>query len=156
MKATWGAAAGEAWGGGRSNVIVDLAIRLLGLDVCADTGGQRGVGRGWQLPCRLACGGTCDCGHEYKPQCVPPADVPRAACACAPAVVGSPMLRGISGGQKKRVTTGEGRQGGRGAGRPGARLSGWVSAGLARCAREPVHRTPSLAPSSCSSPTPAR
>lgn len=36
MKATWGV---SAWGGGRGNLIVDLVLRLLGLDVCADTGG---------------------------------------------------------------------------------------------------------------------
>eukprot|EP00887_Chlorella_sp_A99_P000995 scaffold5.g995.t1 len=45
--------------GGKSNLIVEVIIKLLGLDVCADT------------------------------------------------LVGNAMLRGISGGQKKRVTTGE-------------------------------------------------
>ena len=50
---------GSAFAKGKGNLIVATVIRLLGLDVCADT------------------------------------------------AVGTPMLRGISGGQKKRVTTGE-------------------------------------------------
>lgn len=49
----------EAVAGGRESIATEYVLRLLGLDVCADT------------------------------------------------LVGDAMMRGISGGQKKRVTTGE-------------------------------------------------
>lgn len=49
----------EAVQGKRSNIVTDLMLRVLGLEVCADT------------------------------------------------IVGNQMLRGVSGGQRKRVTTGE-------------------------------------------------
>ncbi len=99
-------------GPSKQNLIVEVIIKLLGLDVCADTGasvvGQvclvsGGEGRfGWvtdgMRPSSL-----------YRPTCMqfyPHFARLNSHVAPSGAVVGNAMLRGTSGGQKKRVTTG--------------------------------------------------
>lgn len=80
--------------GEHHNVATDIAIKALGLEGCADTLVVSWRAETLLLPCALQ-------RRRFAPAC------PNVPLFVSPPAQGNAMIRGVSGGQKKRVTTGE-------------------------------------------------
>ena len=94
--------------GGKQNLVVDVMLRTLGLDICADTLVRgRSPARLARPPGWLPCVAAQLPAHIWEPAILSNLTHHMHAPTLSPSQVGNHMIRGISGGQKKRVTGGE-------------------------------------------------